>query len=73
VTHVGEVVALPPAFLVACAITVIAMKRHSPVRDPTRLHRDIWWSIPMAPERVANRRQGDVSQRPHVTGSDCRA
>ena len=40
---VGFVVALPPALLVAGAVTVLAVERHSPLRDPMRLHRDIWW------------------------------
>jgi hypothetical protein len=40
---VGFVVALPLALLVAGAVTVLAVKRHSPLRDPIRLHRDIWW------------------------------
>jgi hypothetical protein len=39
---VGFVVALPLALVVAGAISLVAAKRHSPLQDPTRLHRDIW-------------------------------
>lgn len=38
----GFVVAVPPALILAGAIAVLAARRHIPLQDPRRFHRQVW-------------------------------